>query len=61
MNHLTGTAERTLKARRGLLIEGDAFSTPDETIPDSYHVARSLDRLDYKSSLLSFDIRSELD
>jgi RND family efflux transporter MFP subunit len=34
MNHLTGAAERALKERRGLLIEGD--SSPD---PETYHVA----------------------
>ena len=39
MNHLTGTAERALKERRGLLIEGDSASSPEDTIPDSYHVA----------------------
>jgi len=36
MNHLTGAAERALKERRGLLIEGDSA---EKTYPQAYHVA----------------------
>jgi RND family efflux transporter MFP subunit len=39
MNHLTGAAERALKERRGLLIEGDSSTTEENTFPQSYHVA----------------------
>jgi RND family efflux transporter MFP subunit len=36
MGHLTGAAERALKERRGLLIEGDSA---EKTYPEAYHVA----------------------
>ncbi len=39
MNHLTGAAERALKERRGLLLEGDSSPTEENTFPQSYHVA----------------------
>jgi RND family efflux transporter MFP subunit len=39
MNHLTGAAERALKERRGLLIEGDSSPTEENAFPQSYHVA----------------------
>ena len=39
MSHLTGAAERSLKERRGLLIESDSAHDPENTFPDSYHVA----------------------
>ena len=39
MNHLTGAAERALKERRGLLLEGDSASDDENAFPQSYHVA----------------------
>jgi RND family efflux transporter MFP subunit len=39
MNHLTGAAERALKERRGLLLDGDSSPTAVNTFPQSYHVA----------------------
>lgn len=39
MHHLTGTAERALKERRGLLIENDPSSDSYSTFQDNYHVA----------------------
>jgi RND family efflux transporter MFP subunit len=39
MSHLTGAAERSLKERRGLLIESDSAPDPENAFPDSCHVA----------------------
>jgi RND family efflux transporter MFP subunit len=39
MNHLTGAAERALKERRGLLIEGGTPADPENPLPEAYHVA----------------------
>ncbi len=39
MNHLTGAAERALRERRGLLLEGDSTRGPANAAPESYHVA----------------------
>jgi RND family efflux transporter MFP subunit len=39
MNHLTGAAERALKERRGLLLEGDSTPVEENSFPQSYHVA----------------------
>jgi RND family efflux transporter MFP subunit len=39
MNHLTGAAERALKERRGLLLEGDSTPVDENSFPQSYHVA----------------------
>ena len=39
MNHLTGAAERALKERRGLLLDGDSASDDENAFPQSYHVA----------------------
>ena len=39
INHLTSAAERSLKERRGLLIRNDSSQDPENTFPESYHVA----------------------
>jgi len=40
MNHLTGAAERALRERRGLLLEGDSA---EKTYPEAYHIAYPLE------------------
>ena len=39
MTHLTGAAERALKERRGLLLEGDAVPPPENGYPEAVQVA----------------------
>jgi multidrug resistance efflux pump len=39
MHHLTGTAQRALKERRGLLIDSKTQPTPDNPFPETYQVA----------------------
>ena len=43
MTHLTGAAERSLKERRGLLIEIDTSTNPESAFPENYHVAYPID------------------
>lgn len=43
MTHLTGAAERSLKERRGLLIEVDPSTNSDSAFPENYHVAYPID------------------
>jgi multidrug resistance efflux pump len=39
MTHITGAAERALRERRGLLIEGDSASAPENGLPETVQVA----------------------
>ena len=39
VKHLTAAAERALTERRGLLIKNDSSQDPENTSPESYHVA----------------------
>ncbi|MCU0595221.1 MAG: GAF domain-containing protein, partial [Desulfobacterota bacterium] len=43
MTHLTGAAERALRERRGLLLEGDAVPPPESGYPESVQVAYPLE------------------
>jgi len=39
MTHLTGAAERALRERRGLLLEGDSVPSPENVYPETVQVA----------------------
>ena len=39
MTHLTGAAERALRERRGLLLEGDSAPPPENVLPETVQVA----------------------